>query len=66
METRANYALVGVFTLAVLAAAFAFVYWFSGIGGNTKRAQVRIVFTGTVTGLSRGSNVLFNGCASAR
>ncbi len=39
----------------------AFVYWFSGIGGNTKRAQVRIVFTGTVTGLSRGSNVLFNG-----
>jgi phospholipid/cholesterol/gamma-HCH transport system substrate-binding protein len=61
METRANYALVGVFTLAILAAAFAFVYWFSGIGGATKRAQVRIVFTGTVTGLNRGSNVLFNG-----
>ena len=30
METRANYALIGLFTLAVLAAAFVFVFWFSG------------------------------------
>ena len=30
METRANYALIGLFTLAVIAAAFGFVYWFSG------------------------------------
>jgi phospholipid/cholesterol/gamma-HCH transport system substrate-binding protein len=50
-----------MFTLAIIAAAFAFIYWFSGIGGNTKRTQIRLVFTGTVTGLSRGSNVLFNG-----
>jgi phospholipid/cholesterol/gamma-HCH transport system substrate-binding protein len=61
METRANYALVGLFTLGVIAAGFAFVYWFSGLGGQTKREQVRIVFTGTVTGLGRGSSVLFNG-----
>ena len=61
METRANYALVGIFTLAVMAAGFAFVYWFSGLGGAAKRSSIRIVFTGTVTGLSRGSNVLFNG-----
>ena len=61
METRANYALVGIFTLAVLAAGFAFVYWFSGLNGAAKRSSIRIVFTGTVTGLSRGSNVLFNG-----
>ncbi len=61
METRANFALVGVFTLAVLGAAFGFVSWFSGIGGGTDRAQIRIVFSGTVTGLTRGSNVLFNG-----
>ncbi|MGO4665974.1 MlaD family protein [Bosea sp. 2RAB26] len=60
MESRANYALVGLFTLAVLAAMFGFVYWFnSGLAG--RRQDVRIVFSGTVTGLGRGSSVLFNG-----
>ncbi|HEY5796641.1 MAG TPA: MCE family protein, partial [Bosea sp. (in: a-proteobacteria)] len=35
MESRANYALVGLFTLAVLAALFGFVYWFnSGNAGG--------------------------------
>lgn len=60
MESRANYALVGLFTLAVLAAMFGFVYWFnSGLAG--RKQDVRIVFSGTVTGLGRGSSVLFNG-----
>ncbi|PTM38801.1 MlaD family protein [Bosea sp. 124] len=60
MESRANYALVGLFTLAVLAALFGFVYWFnSGAGG--RKADVRVIFSGTVTGLGRGSSVLFNG-----
>jgi phospholipid/cholesterol/gamma-HCH transport system substrate-binding protein len=61
METRANYALVGMFTLAVLAAAFGFVWWFSGLGGGQDRREVRIVFSGSVTGLTPGSSVLFNG-----
>lgn len=61
METRANYALVGLFTLAVLAAAFGFVYWFSSFGASARREKVQIVFVGTVTGLGRGSSVLFNG-----
>jgi phospholipid/cholesterol/gamma-HCH transport system substrate-binding protein len=60
MESRANYALVGLFTLAVLAAAFGFVYWFNS-GGAGRKESVRIIFTGTVTGLGRGSSVLFNG-----
>ncbi|MCO5092497.1 MlaD family protein [Bosea sp. (in: a-proteobacteria)] len=60
MESRANYALVGLFTLAVLAAAFGFVYWFNG-GGAGRKENVRVIFTGTVTGLGRGSSVLFNG-----
>ena len=36
METKANYALVGFFTLLVIAAAFGFVYWMaqSGRGGR--------------------------------
>ncbi len=61
METRANYALVGLFTLAVLAAAFGFVSWYSGLGGGADRRQIRIVFSGSVTGLTSGSSVLFNG-----
>lgn len=61
METRANYALVGLFTLAVIAATFGFVYWWSGAGNASSRVPLRIVFTGSVTGLSRGSAVLFNG-----
>jgi phospholipid/cholesterol/gamma-HCH transport system substrate-binding protein len=60
MESRANYALVGLFTLAVLAAAFGFVYWFNS-GGAGRKENVRVIFTGSVTGLGRGSSVLFNG-----
>lgn len=61
METRANYALIGVFTLAVIAAAFGFVYWFSGGESGQRRQPVRVVFSGSVSGLSKGSVVLFNG-----
>ena len=61
METRANYALIGLFTLAVIAAAFGFVYWFSGGDRGQARQSVRIVFSGSVSGLSKGSVVLFNG-----
>ena len=60
METRANYAIIGVFTLGVLAAAFLFVWW---AAGRDTRSQLpyRIQFTGSVSGLSRGSLVLYNG-----
>jgi len=61
METRANYALIGLFTLAVIAAAFGFVYWFSGGDRGQGRQVIRIVFSGSVSGLSKGSIVSFNG-----
>jgi phospholipid/cholesterol/gamma-HCH transport system substrate-binding protein len=61
METRANYALIGVFTLAVIAAAFGFVLWFSGAEKPGGRTTYRINFTGSVSGLSDGGWVLFNG-----
>ena len=38
METRANYVLIGAFTLAVIAAAFGFVLWFQSLH-TTKAAQ---------------------------
>jgi phospholipid/cholesterol/gamma-HCH transport system substrate-binding protein len=61
METRANYALIGAFTLAVIVAAFGFVFWFSGGDKSQRRQPVRVVFSGSVSGLSKGSFVLFNG-----
>lgn len=61
METRANYALIGGFTLAVLAAAFGFVIWFQNMGTAKTRIGYRIVFDGPVTGLRTGANVNFNG-----
>jgi phospholipid/cholesterol/gamma-HCH transport system substrate-binding protein len=61
METRANYALIGAFTLATIVSAFLFVFWFSGNQNPAGLKSYRIVFTSSVSGLSRGSSVLFNG-----
>lgn len=61
METRANYALIGLFTLAVLAAAFGFVFWFSGKDAGASLKSYRIIFNGSVSGLQRGGQVLYNG-----
>ena len=61
METRAHYALIGAFTLAMIAAAFSFVFWFSGTDKGAERKTYRLVFTTSVSGLSRGAWVLFNG-----
>jgi phospholipid/cholesterol/gamma-HCH transport system substrate-binding protein len=61
METRANYALIGAFTLAVILAVFGFVFWFSGPSKATARRGFDVVFTGSVSGLSRGGAVTFNG-----
>lgn len=61
METRANYVLIGVFTLAVVAGVFGFIYWFQNIGGTGERTFYRLVFDGSVSGLRTGATVLFNG-----
>ena len=61
METRANNALIGLFTLAVIGAALGFVVWFARLAEGTKVDRYQIVFSGSVTGLSVGSSVLFNG-----
>lgn len=61
METRANFALIGAFTVAIVFAAFGFVYWFSGPSLTAQYKSYEIVFSGSVAGLSRGSAVQFNG-----
>jgi phospholipid/cholesterol/gamma-HCH transport system substrate-binding protein len=61
METKANFVLVGAFTLAVVAAAFGFVFWFQNLGAAAQRTPLRIVFEGAASGLRTGGNVNFNG-----
>lgn len=61
METRANYVLIGLFTLAVIVGAFGFVYWFHHVGGVAARSYYRIVFQGPIGGLRPGAQVNFNG-----
>ena len=61
METKANYVLIGLFTLAVIVGVFGFIYWFQNIGSGGERAAYRVVFDGSVSGLRTGANVLFNG-----
>lgn len=61
MENNANYALVGVLAAAVFAALFAFVYWFAAPAANVALKPYDIVFTGTVSGIARGTDVTFNG-----
>jgi phospholipid/cholesterol/gamma-HCH transport system substrate-binding protein len=61
METRANYVLIGSFTLAVIAAAFGFVLWFQSLHTAKARSPLRIVFEGSASGLRNGGSVNFNG-----
>ena len=61
METRANYVLIGAFTLAAIVGAFLFVMWIAGYGTAGGHRSYQVVFNGSVAGLSTGANVSFNG-----
>lgn len=61
METKANYVLVGLFTILIVLAAFGFIYWTAGVGDRGEMSSLRFRILGSASGLSRGSAVLFNG-----
>ena len=61
METRANYVLIGAFTLAAVIGAFLFIMWIAGYGAAGGHRSYQVVFNGSVAGLSNGANVSFNG-----
>jgi phospholipid/cholesterol/gamma-HCH transport system substrate-binding protein len=61
MEDKAKYALIGLFTFAVIAGAFGFVYWLHATSSTKDSAVYRVIFSGSVTGLRMGAPVLFNG-----
>jgi phospholipid/cholesterol/gamma-HCH transport system substrate-binding protein len=61
METKANYAIVGFFTVFVIAAAFGFVYWMAQYGRAGEMVELVVNIPGSANGLSVGSPVRFNG-----
>ncbi|OBZ92359.1 organic solvent ABC transporter substrate-binding protein [Pararhizobium polonicum] len=61
METKANYTIVGFFTVMVIFAAFGFVYWMSQYGRSGEMVELVISIPGSANGLSVGSPVRFNG-----
>lgn len=60
METRANYILIGAFTLAGFLGLLAFFMWFARFELDRQFAYYDISFT-AVSGLSRASDVRFSG-----
>jgi len=61
METKANYTLVGIFTVVALFFAFVLVYYTARLGDRSNLQPLDLRIPGSVTGLSEGSQVLFNG-----
>ncbi|WP_447553098.1 MlaD family protein [Vreelandella sp. EE22] len=61
METRAHHVLIGLFTLITGAGALLFALWMSQVAGEQDYRPYRIVFERSVSGLSEGSVVQYNG-----
>ena len=61
MENKANYALIGLFVIFALLAAMGFMIWLSGAQFNKQYDVYEVAFDGGVRGLSKGSEVRFNG-----
>ncbi len=61
METKANYSIVGFFTVLVIVATFGFIYWMAEYGRGGPMSPLIIRIPGSANGLSVGSPVRFNG-----
>jgi phospholipid/cholesterol/gamma-HCH transport system substrate-binding protein len=61
METRAHHLLIGIFVLLLVAGSLGFAAWLAKLRVDREFAYYRIYFEGSVTGLSRASDVRFNG-----
>ena len=61
MEREANYVAVGAFILLVMAMAVGFVLWYTDANDARDYELYEIYFTGSVSGLDRGSPVRYLG-----
>lgn len=66
METRAPYVVVGTFVLVLLAGIVVAVMWFAEAQFSEAANYYDIYFTGSVTGLTTGSTVRYNGIPVGR
>ena len=63
METKANYVLIGAFTLGVVAFLLLFALWAARWSSQQAWDVYDVVFNEAVTGLSEGGTVQYNGIA---
>jgi phospholipid/cholesterol/gamma-HCH transport system substrate-binding protein len=63
METKANYVLIGAFTIIIAAALLLFGLWAAKYSSERSWQEYTVVFREAVTGLSVGSPVQYNGIA---
>lgn len=61
METRANHVLIGLFTLIVALGAVLFALWAAKYSAEKSYTEYDVIFTESVTGLSTGGIVQYNG-----
>jgi len=63
METKANYVLIGAFTILISVALLLFALWAAKYSSEKTWQEYAVVFNEPVTGLSEGSSVQYNGIA---
>ena len=61
METKANYVLIGAFTIAVTLFLLLFALWAAKFSSDRNWREYQVVFTEAVTGLTEGGSVQYNG-----
>ena len=63
METKANYVLIGAFTIVVTLFLLLFALWAAKYSSDRSWNEFDVIFREPVTGLSEGSSVQYNGIA---
>ena len=63
METKANYVLIGAFTIAVTVFLLLFALWAAKYASERSWNEYEVIFREPVTGLTEGSSVHYNGIA---
>ena len=61
METRANYVLIGAFTVLTAVCLLLFALWAAKFSSDRNWSQYEVIFSEPVTGLTEGGSVQYNG-----
>ena len=61
METKANYVLIGTFTILVTIFLLGFALWAAKYSSDRSWQRYQVIFNEAVTGLTEGSSVQYNG-----